>query len=419
MERRNFFSLALIVAVGTFYSQTENNWFNSWVSNIVGEGEFQVGLMIALSGIVGAVFFIVFGSISDNIRSKYGRRKPVLIIGLLSSAVFVIIFGITKNYIGCLIIDGVILGITGNMMWSSRHSLVPDLSEMKDRGKLNSNLFIIGILGGAVSQIIEIIAPLDENNKLTEGAHLLVFYLTAIGLIVCAVVVFFTLEEPLMETLPEKRKWYRDIKNIFNYEELRSHKEFYKFFIALLFLIIAKNAYFPYLINLKQEFGFDPVQKLFFSVAMGIGTFLGYSTLARISDKYGRKKVTLTFLPFGILGMILCALIIVDYIAFYLGTILIFFIFEGLQAVQDTWSQDLADEEARGKFLGILNITQSAGKAPGAIFAGLFADMFGIWSIYVTAAIFVLISLPLYRRVEDRVIEFVDIDTEKTKDTQN
>ena len=87
------------------------------------------------------------------------------------------------------------------------------------------------------------------------------------------------------------------------------------------------------------------------------------------------------------------------------------FFLEGANTTSETWSQDLVDKEARGKFLGIINLTSSAGQIPGVIIAGLFADQLGLWVVFVIAAIFAAISIPLYMRVPDYVIQKPQLDT--------
>ena len=47
-----------------------------------------VGLLMTLDNFLGVIIQPIMGSISDNTRSKYGRRMPYIIIGVIASAVF-------------------------------------------------------------------------------------------------------------------------------------------------------------------------------------------------------------------------------------------------------------------------------------------------------------------------------------------
>ncbi len=212
MKKRNFYSLVITAFVVSAYGYAEGQWMNSWVSNILGRSNFAVSLMVALSGLFGAIFFIVWGAISDNSRDQLGKRKSILISGLAITGVLVIIFGFSKIYIVCLILDGILIGISSNMFHSTRKALVPDMTRIRERGKTNSNIMIIGGVGTLVTYSFVIWGQRDGNGNYTELTHVLVFVITGIILIGAAIAVYFTLQEP-MENLPPVRNWWTDIKS--------------------------------------------------------------------------------------------------------------------------------------------------------------------------------------------------------------
>jgi MFS family permease len=213
-----------------------------------------------------------------------------------------------------------------------------------------------------------------------------------------------------MQNLPPKRNSWKDIKNIFSWDEFKRHKDFYRFFIAYLFPIMARYAYYPFLIVYIQEQGLNSTEILIYSLMMGGGAALGPIIFPRISDKFGRKKIVLITLPCAVFGLIFLAFSQYSVWILYSGMFIMNFFLEGHNTTSQTWSQDLVDEEARGKFLGIVNITSSAGQIPGVIIAGLFADQLGLWVVFVIAALFATIAIPLYLRVPDYVILKKSID---------
>jgi melibiose permease/lactose/raffinose/galactose permease len=403
MDKKNYSALIAVLISTTIYSLTENSWFNSWLKGIVGGSDFDVTVMASLSAVFGAIFFIIWGAVSDNIRSKWGRRKPLLVIGLVASAIVVFAFIAVKNILWCIIIDGIILSIFSNMFWANRHAIVPDLTEIHERGKINSVLFIFGGIGGLAITIIEIWAPY-ENGYFSERAHLMVITICVLSLLFSAIWVAFTLHESPNEFFPPPRNWIHDLRAIFDLNELKSHQEFYKLLIALIILASARYAYFPLYIIFRQEMGFNSLQKSLYFVGMGLGTVLGTVLLPKYSDQFGRKKVMLFTIPFALIGLILCPFTPYNFVFFFIGNFLLFFGFEGMMRLQEVWGQDLADEDARGKFLGIFNLSQSVGRVPGALLAGWFAGIFGTSVIFITASIFVIAALPILIRVKDRVV---------------
>jgi MFS family permease len=332
-----------------------------------------------------------------------GRRKSILVTGLFITGFLVIGFGLSKIYVICLIIDGILIGITSNMFHSTRTALIPDLTEIEERGRVNSNIMILGAIGGVITYAFVIWGKRDSMGNFTELTHILVFFITGVLLIGAAIIIFFTLQEP-KDNLPPKRNWWQDIKSIFSWEELRQHKDFYRFFIAYLFPVMSRYAYYPFLIVYIQDAGLNSTEVLIYSLMMGAGAALGPIIFPRISDHFGRKKIVLITLPCAIIGLIFLAFAEYSLWILYIGMFSMNFFLEGHNSTSQTWSQDLVDEQARGKFLGIINLTSSAGQIPGVIIAGLFADQLGIWIIFVIAAIFAMIAIPLYLRVPDYVL---------------
>lgn len=410
VKKRNFFSLVITAFVVSAYGFAEGQWMNSWVSNVLGKSNFAVSLMVALSGLFGAIFFVVWGAISDNTRDKLGKRKSILISGLAITGILVIIFGFSKIYIVCLILDGILIGITSNMFHSTRKALVPDMTRIQERGKTNSNIMIIGGVGTLVTYSFVIWGQRDGNGNFTELTHVLVFKITGIILIGAAIAVYFTLQEPV-ENLPPVRNWWIDIKNIFSVKELRKHKSFYRFFIAYLFPKMASYAFSPFIILYVQEAGFGSVEMLSYSLMMVGGAALGPVIFPRISDRFGRKKIVLITLPCAVAGLVFLAFSQFTIWIFYIGMFLMTLFLEGSNTTSETWSQDLVDEDARGKFLGIINITSSAGQIPGVLIAGIFADQLGLWVVFIIAAIFAAIAIPLYIRVPDYITQKPQLGT--------
>lgn len=360
--------------------------------------------MIATSGLVGAISFIIWGAISDNSRDCLGRRKSILILGLLITGILVILFGLSKNYILCLILDGVLIGITSNMFYSTRKALVPDLTSIHERGRYNSIILLIGGLGGVLTYAFVIWGKRDVLGNFTDSTHFRVILITGISLILGGIVVFFTLEEPITN-LPPKRSWVKDIERIFSWKHFKEHKEFYRFFLAYLLPIMARYAYYPFMIIYIQEQALNETEVLVYSIMMGSGTLLGSVIFPRISDKIGRKRVVLMTLPCAVMGFLLLAFAQFSIWILYVGMFIMNFFLEGHNSTSETWSQDLVDEDSRGRFLGIVNLTSSAGQIPGVIIAGLFADQLGLWVVFIIAAIFAAVAIPLYSRVTDYLIQ--------------
>ncbi|MGV9199317.1 MAG: MFS transporter [Promethearchaeia archaeon] len=59
--------------------------FNTYINNVLELPYFYIALMVSLSAIMGLIFTFVFGVFSDNTRSKFGRRRPYFLFGIIAS----------------------------------------------------------------------------------------------------------------------------------------------------------------------------------------------------------------------------------------------------------------------------------------------------------------------------------------------
>ena len=64
----------------TTFTEIQSQWSNSYVKITEG-GLFGASILVAVSAVLGAIFYLIFGTISDNIRTRYGRRVPLYVTG--------------------------------------------------------------------------------------------------------------------------------------------------------------------------------------------------------------------------------------------------------------------------------------------------------------------------------------------------
>ena len=89
-------SLAFFIGCGLFTTQIAWSLYNTQVNQMlfVYLGSFVlIGLVMALDNIIGIIIQPIMGHVSDNTRTKLGRRIPYLIIGIPVSAIFFALIG--------------------------------------------------------------------------------------------------------------------------------------------------------------------------------------------------------------------------------------------------------------------------------------------------------------------------------------
>lgn len=393
-------ALFVLATSTSAYTEVEGQWFTSYVK-LTGGGLFLAGIIVGLSGIIGTIFYLIWGTYSDNLRMKNGRRVPIYTLGAVYTALFMLIFITTTNYIILLILAGILIAITSNMFHVTNRSLIADLVPQERRGRVNSILFVASVIGSIIIWVPSLILLPGGEQSYTIETHKIFIGGGAAIIILSGIILFFLVKEP--EVTEPVRSWKHDLKNLFNREDLVKHKDFYKYFIAMIFLILNQYTFYPYLLVLLQDLplDFDLFTILIIGPVIGGGIGLGIYLMGKYTDKVGRKKVTLLCLIISPIGGIIISLFGKSSIGLIIGFGIMMPFFLGSWIATDSWTQDLLPIESRGRFLGIINIGNAIGKAVGAILAGFLADTFGLLSIFFLSGLVLWASIPFFMRVPE------------------
>ncbi|MBN2157056.1 MAG: MFS transporter [Candidatus Lokiarchaeota archaeon] len=412
--------LGLLFFADQIFGFAEAEYLNTYITEVLGFPYKYVARMVSISALMGLITNIIWGIVSDNTRSKFGRRKPYLFFGGVISGIFMVLFAFSLRiaggdpyiaYIICIIIDGVIIGISSNAYYVAERSLLPDLVEPRLRGRANGIVEIIGYIGMIVIVGASIVTdPLFGG--LNETAH---FFLLSLGggiIIIVSILAMLLVKEKPVDNLPPKTPFFRDLVKIFNVKELGKNREFLKIILAMTVFRIGIMIIMPYImIYLITTLELPLIDMLLAILAAFGGTFILIAIIGRITDKYGRKRFLSLFIvissifffgmPFvqggwnfqtgGAVNLILL-LILIPFVVF--GIL-------GLITPMQAWSQDLLPIESRGKFLGVLNLVFTIPQIIGAHLGALIADNFGVEYIFWLAPIFFLVSIPFFLWVKE------------------
>ncbi len=366
--------------------------------------------MVSLSATMGLIIMIVWGIISDNTRTKFGRRRPYLLIGGIVAGIAMMLYGLSGNYILCLVIDVVIIGLASNAFLVAERSLIPDTIEIEKRGRANgiiNSISYIGLLIGVTffllgGELFGIPDPRDPDGTIiTQQGHLFILSLGGIVFAAVGIIGFALIKESPISELPEKRSFYNELKQTFNIAELKSQKEFFKILFALVIFQSGTGSIMPFLMIFILGQGLEIWQLVLGIVIAFPVVFAATISLGKLSDKFGRKRfvsITLIIISIGFLIMPFTA---GNYILFMIGFP---FVLAGLLALItpfNAWSQDLLPEKKRGKFTGILNIVNTASQIIGSVAGGIVATIFGVQWIFVLGPVFFIGSIPIFMKVKE------------------
>lgn len=129
--------------------------FPQRVQSIVGQGH-STGVL-SWTTIVGVLVAMIvtplFGVISDGWRSKYGKRRPLMLIGTVPTVIFLVILAYAPS------VPLLLLGLVGiqcfnNVAQSAYQGLIPDLVPHEQRGTASGFMGLYNQLGVVVGGII-------------------------------------------------------------------------------------------------------------------------------------------------------------------------------------------------------------------------------------------------------------------------
>lgn len=414
--KRDIILIGIISLGAIMFGFFEGSFFNTYLEHVLRLDYIYIAIMVSVSALFGLIFLLVFGVISDNTRSeKYGRRRLYLLFGSLVSGICMIIYPFSPEFIWCFIIDAIIIGIFSNMYYAAQRTLVPDLIEIEHRGRANGLITVFSSIGTVIP--IFLILFINEfysvkrggSTYITQEGHILVLFLGGLALIIAGVVGFLLLRHIPPSELEPKKKFFEDLKETFQYDELRKHRDFFRLIIAMTVYNLGYRIIFPFLFSYIFSLGLNTM-----TLILGLGILIPVILLitlamGKLADKIGRKVLVAPVLIISSIGYFMIPFLrptsILTMALLIIALILVFISIASIQVPLATWQQDLLPEGKRGQFLGILNIIFTTSQIPGAIIGGLVADSMGIAWIFAFAPIFLLASIPLFLRVKETLPE--------------
>lgn len=361
----------------------------------------NVGVLLAVMNGAAVVVAILVqptvGVISDYTVSRWGRRKPYIVIGSLLDVVFLAGIAFSQGYLAILAFL-VLLQFSSNFAQGPFQGYVPDLVPAQQVGLASGLMGMMLVLG----QIAGVgIATLGNPDALP---------LATLGLGVVEVVTMIILVARVDEgslAPPRTRSWWQVAASAWGTDILRERNVLWLLLVRLLFLG-AVNVTAIGLLYFERSHG-QPTDgadaTLFFAtLVVGLATAAAALPGGRISDRFGRRPViwaACIVSAAGLAGVVIAPtpqLAIAAFVPFGLGT--------GIFLSVD-WAlmTDVIPKGTTGRYMGILNAGTAAAGPIFLIIAGFALDRVGAVDFaagpraaVAVAAVFVLCAgLALWR----------------------
>ena len=373
--------------------------FNSLIPPFLEDLGFSatvVGFILTWDNIINMFLQPWIGARSDRTRSRFGRRKPWLMLGAPLAAVFFMLVPFVRD--NFVLIALAILGTNIGMALfrSPTIAYLGDLFKPGERSKANGVINLMGGLGGA--------AALFGGGALYKLGVPLPFIVGAGVMLIAIVIVIFSVREPELEApvmISEKQPGVLE-----NLREVARRSD-----RSGLFLLGAIFAWFVGW-NAMEAF-FTLYARDVLGISEGTGTQMLTAFAAAliifaipsglIATKIGRKPTILT----GLAGMVI-GLIVGFFVRNPTVLLIVLAVMGGFWALVNINSlpmvYDLGGEQHIGAFTGLYYFSSSAAAITGPIAAGGLIDLLGknYTVLWIFSAIFIGLAAVLMMRVQPK-----------------
>lgn len=387
--------------------------------SLIGTAYWGTSLTIAM--IVVAIIAPILGAIADFSATK---KRFLLIFSVITWVFTGLLFFVQKGDL----MMGMIFFIFAEIGYRSSqvfyNSLLPEIAEPSEIGRVSGNGWAIGSLGGILCLVI-LLVPI----KLIGGTLVvrLSFVFTAIFFALSSIPAFLWIKEKAVaKILPDGENYFSiAIKRIVDTaKSITNFKDFLRFVIAFFIyndgILMALD--FAAIIG-AVLFGMQEEQLIVFMIAVQVTSILGAYFSAYAGSKIGFKK-SLIYSILMMIGVVLSMLLAKNLTHFYIIGALAGFALTGVQAVSRTLVGYFAPKGKSAEFYGFFAVT---GRTSSFIGPGVYtlvsvqvalyfqrqgmldslAEIVGHKYAIVSIAVFLLVGLLILLKVKDPSKEYI------------
>ncbi len=257
----------------------------------------SVSIIIICARIFDAFNDPVMGGIVENTRTKWGKFKPWILIGAVTSAIVVaVIFSVNLSgwaFIGFLAFIYFMFSITFTMNDIPYWGMLPSLSKNEnDRSKLTS---FTQLCASAGSAIVSVVVPAFTAGQWTIGGSASTAYMV-FGILAGVFMIGFQLitvlgvkEEPLEKSFVKTPK--KGVKEMFKII-FKNDQLLWSALVMLIFNIgtnvVGGGLSLSYI---YFEFGYNGILTTIFGIAFAVVSVVFMLTYPILIKKFGRKKL--------------------------------------------------------------------------------------------------------------------------------
>jgi MFS family permease len=332
------------------------------------------GSSLAIVAILTFIFSVAIqptvGSISDYAETRWGRRKPFIVVGALFDALFLI--GIaTANSLLAIAAFATLLALSTNVARGPFQGYVPDLVPDRQVGLASSMVGLMQVLGNVLGFGLAAIADIQGNVGLA---------IIAVASVELATMLSVVLRVP--NGPPPKprngRSWVSIAAETWGTDILREHS--YLWLLASrLFILMGGAAVLNFVkFYLADAQGLDQAGTggafLNMLLAATLVSLLAIVPAARLSDRFGRKPVIYGCTALGALGLVAIA-VAPNLLVATVGAALFGASQGTFLAVDWALMTDIIPRAASGRYMGLSNVVTASSTTIAVAIGGPLIDI--------------------------------------------
>ncbi|MBQ2900680.1 MAG: MFS transporter [Agathobacter sp.] len=284
------------MSISAFWQMYDNE-IPKILKNTFGMGETLTGAIMAIDNILALFLLPIFGSLSDKVNTKIGRRMPFILIGTALTCALLVILPIANHTVNLpLFVGGLffVLICMGTYR-SPAVALMPDLTPKPLRSKANAVINLMGAVGGVFTLIL--IKLLVGSS--TKPNYFPLFLSVGAVMAISVIVLYFTIKE---NKLRKEREELEILEGIVEEEEPANTNEGQKLpkdvFRSLCFILLSVAFWFiaynavttAFSRYAEQVWGLEGGGYADCLLVATVAAIISYIPIGSIASNIGRKK---------------------------------------------------------------------------------------------------------------------------------
>ncbi len=153
--KRTFLIGLAFLSISAFW-QMYDNIIPLMLQGTFGLGETITGAIMAADNVLALFLLPLFGSLSDKVDTRLGKRMPFITAGTLLAVVFLMLLPVADRNANLILFVGALFALLVSMglYRSPAVALMPDLTPNKLRSKGNAIINLMGAVGGVYTLIM-------------------------------------------------------------------------------------------------------------------------------------------------------------------------------------------------------------------------------------------------------------------------